>query len=111
MSVAGLPPNIRELQNVIERAVITSTDGRLLFNLPIDAQVKRPSVTEPSTVTEKTEILTDADIRHHERENLLAALKRTKWRISGEGGAAEMLGLKPNTLTSRMKKMEIERPV
>jgi len=40
-----------------------------------------------------------------------AALKRTKWKLSGEGGAAELPGIKPTTLASRMKKMGIERPV
>lgn len=56
-------------------------------------------------------ILTDAELRHQVRENILAALKRTKWKISGEGGAAELLGVKPTTLASRMKKMRIDRPV
>ena len=49
--------------------------------------------------------------RDGERENILAALKQTKWKISGDGGAAELLGIKPTTLASRMKKMNIERPV
>ena len=50
-------------------------------------------------------------MRGRERENILAALKQTKWKLSGEGGAAELLGIKPTTLASRMKKMSIERPV
>ncbi len=50
-------------------------------------------------------------MRRRERENIIAALKRTKWKISGEDGAADLLGIKPTTLTSRMKKMGIERPV
>ncbi len=44
-------------------------------------------------------------------ENILAALKRTTWKIAGEDGAAELLGIKPTTLASRMRKMGIERPV
>ena len=51
------------------------------------------------------------EMRRRERANILAALKRTKWKISGEDGAAELLGIKPTTLSSRMKKMGIERPV
>ncbi|MCH8218321.1 MAG: sigma 54-interacting transcriptional regulator, partial [Planctomycetes bacterium] len=105
------PGNIRELQNVIERAIITCSAGRLHFDLPTDVMVTRPGATDTPKTTPDIDILTDDDMRRHERENLLAALQRTKWRISGEGGAAEMLGLKPNTLTSRIKKMGIERPI
>lgn len=50
-------------------------------------------------------------MRYQERENIKAALKSTKWKISGVGGTAEMLGIKPTTLLSRMKKMSIERPI
>jgi transcriptional regulator with GAF, ATPase, and Fis domain len=50
-------------------------------------------------------------MRRRERDNIITALRQTKWKISGEGGAAELLGIKPTTLTSRMKKMGIERPV
>ena len=105
------PGNIRELQNVIERAIITCSAGRLHFDLPTDVMVTRPGATDTPKTTPDIDILTDDDMRRHERENLLAALQRAKWRISGEGGAAEMLGLKPNTLTSRIKKMGIERPI
>ena len=45
-----------------------------------------------------------------ERENILAVLKRTDWRIYGPGGAAELLGVKPTTLVSRIKKMGLEKP-
>ena len=105
------PGNIRELQNVMERAVITSHAGRLLFDLPTDVDDKKTSESESQKTSDEIEILTDKEVRNRERENILAALKRTKWRISGEGGAAELLGIKPTTLSSRIKKMEIERPV
>ncbi len=105
------PGNIRELQNVIERAVITSTDGRLHFDLPTN----RPSQKQDDVLTQATtvegEILSDEEMRRRERDNILAALKRTKWKISGEAGAAQLLGIKPTTLASRMKTMGIERPV
>lgn len=104
------PGNIRELQNVIERAVITSTATKLRFDLPTDAP-KKPSATKKSNATGDAEIIADDEMRRRERENMLAALKRTKWKLSGEGGAAELLGIKPTTLASRMKKMGIERPV
>ena len=106
------PGNIRELQNVIERAVITSVSGRLKFDLPTTERTKRPDPTDAAAAAEEpAAIVTDDEMRHRERENVLAALKRTKWKISGEDGAAELLGIKPTTLASRMKKMRIERPV
>ena len=105
------PGNVRELQNVLERAVITANAGRLRFDLPTDAQPKKPSPADTPPSTQETAILTDDAMRRRERENLLAALRQTKWKISGEGGAAELLGIKPTTLASRMKKMDIHRPV
>jgi len=104
------PGNIRELQNVIERAVITSTAGKLSFDLPTDGKVKRPSINDSPQATEQEEIIPDDEMRRRDRENVLAALKRAKWKVSGEQGAAELLGIKPTTLSSRIKKMGIERP-
>ena len=105
------PGNIRELQNVIERAVITAHAGRLRFDLPTDAQPKKPSPADTPQSREEATTITDDEMRRRERANILAALKQTKWKISGEDGAAELLGIKPTTLASRMKKMGIERPV
>jgi len=105
------PGNIRELQNVIERAVITSSGGRLRFDLPEDSQRTKSGSTDAPELSEDAAIITDDEMRRRERENILAALRQTKWKISGDDGAAELLGIKPTTLTSRMKKMRIERPV
>ena len=105
------PGNIRELQNVIERAIITATGGRIGFDLPADNRSKMADTTKKKVAGQVVSIRTDAEMQYRERENLLAALRQTKWKISGEGGAAELLGLKPTTLASRMKKMEIDRPV
>ena len=105
------PGNIRELQNVIERSVITANAGRLGFDLPTDADPKRPSPADAQQSTADSSIITDDEMRRRERENILAALKQRKWKISGEDGAAELLGIKPTTLASRIKKMDIERPV
>ena len=113
------PGNIRELQNVIERAVITSTVGKLSFDLPTDEKPNRSGLTDSAKSAPKSapksaddvEIVPDDEMRRRERENILAALKRTKWKISGQDSAAELLGIKPTTLSSRMKKMGIERPV
>lgn len=110
------PGNIRELQNLIERAVITSTRGRLQFDLPSASTAN--AVSDPvseNDASEKLEggesaILTEDDINRRDRENIRAALKRANWRISGDGGAAQLLGIKPTTLKSRMKRFGIERP-
>ena len=102
------PGNVRELQNIIERAVISSRCGSVKFDLPVPqingASIKTP-VKKPGEVP--GEILTEEDIRLREKANIQAALKRTDWKIYGQDGAAELLGLKPTTLLSRIKKMGI----
>lgn len=99
------PGNVRELQHVIERAVITSTKGRLNIELP--SQNKSARVAEPDA---ESVVQTDAQIRQIEADNIRAALKATNGKVSGTGGAAELLGLKPTTLTSRIKALGITLP-
>ncbi len=89
------PGNIRELRNVIERAVILSEGSTLRVAL---GPVTSPHAGAPTT-------LADA-----ERTQILAALHQTGWRIRGADGAATLLGLKPTTLESRIKKLGLERP-
>ena len=104
------PGNVRELQNVIERAVITSPDGRRLNldrALPDDASAP-PTAPAPAEGTAR--VLTDAELRDLERDNLVRALEAAGWKISGADGAAQMIGLNPNTLSSRIKSLGIERP-
>lgn len=96
------PGNIRELSNVIERALITAGSGRLNFDLP-------EADTKDRAERQKESLLTDSEVRRRERDNLLAVLEHTGWKIAGGGGAAEYLGLHPATLTSRMKTMGIAR--
>lgn len=108
------PGNIRELQNVIERAVITVNSGHLRFALPTD---EKPDASEGRALSEKPHqagpggIITYDEMQRIERESILAALKQTEWKVSGHGGAAELLGIKPTTLASRMKKMDVKRPI
>ena len=110
------PGNIRELQNVIERAVITSRSGPLRFVSPISTASRsraNPGVLPRSGMSDAAadrELLSYTELRELERENLLGALRRTSWKISGSGGAAELLGVKATTLTSRIKAMGIRRP-
>ncbi len=54
--------------------------------------------------------MSDAEMRRRERDNILAALGQSDWRVYGDGGAAELLGIRPTTLASRMRKMGLEKP-
>jgi DNA-binding NtrC family response regulator len=88
------PGNIRELRNVIERAMILCRGGTLQIELPEQPQSASP---QPSTL--------DGIQRRHIEE----VLQQTGWRIRGQGGAAEILGVKPTTLEARMSKLRIVR--
>jgi transcriptional regulator with GAF, ATPase, and Fis domain len=59
---------------------------------------------------EEPPILSDIQLRQRERDNVLAALNKTAWKIHGPGGTAELLGLKPTTLISRLKKLGLKKP-
>lgn len=103
------PGNIRELQNVMERAVITSVHG----NLNLDRALPDPPLDADRAVERglvDRRVRTAKEIVQLEIENLLRAMETTGWRIAGKGGAAQLLGLKPSTLTSRMKALGIQRP-
>ncbi len=105
------PGNIRELRNVIERAVILACGGPLHFDLPVTDSAPGPTVPKPAREDgPDREILTEAEMQRRERENLLAALDKTGWKIKGPDGVAELLGVKPTTLLQRMKKWGLKRP-
>ncbi|MGO8674842.1 MAG: sigma 54-interacting transcriptional regulator [Limisphaerales bacterium] len=105
------PGNVRELRNVIERAVILARGGPLHFNLPVTDSASPPTSSTPhARVNGGSDVLTEAEIRRRERENLVAVLEMVGWKIKGANGAAEFLGVKPSTLLSRMKKMNLKRP-
>jgi formate hydrogenlyase transcriptional activator len=89
------PGNVRELRNMVERAMIVS-EGHLL-------KIEFPGGVPPATNGPER-------LEEVERKHILSVLERTHWRISGRGGAAEILGLRPTTLHSRMKKLGISRP-
>lgn len=91
----GWPGNIRELRNVVERAMITSAGTRLTITPPA-----------PSGATARR----SAKLADVEREHLLNVLEATGWRIRGTAGAADRLGIKPTTLETRMAKLGLKRP-
>jgi transcriptional regulator with GAF, ATPase, and Fis domain len=107
----GWPGNIRELQNVIERAVIISRGGVLDFDLPVTDSPPAPSrFTRREADGPEPAFFTEPELQRRERENLLVVLQKSDWKIKGAEGAAELLGVKPTTLLTRMKKMGLKRP-
>ena len=89
------PGNARELRNIVERAMITTSGGTLLLRPPLPASDK---------------ISTSGSLEDVERNHILDVLVKTGWRVTGKGGAAETLGMKRTTLQSKMKKLGIKRP-
>jgi transcriptional regulator with GAF, ATPase, and Fis domain len=94
------PGNIRELQNLVERAVILSSGNVLQVPLQDLKHRSASAITSSSQTLEETE-----------RAHILAVLEKTKWKLSGPNGAAARLGLNRSTLQFRMKKLGIERPM
>jgi len=113
------PGNIRELQNVIERAVVLSkgpvlkVEGSALFDFSrpeataiIAARIPTPS---PAAGPASSSV---PSLEEVERQHIVAVLKQANWRIEGDRGAAKLLNLQPSTLRSRMQKLGIvRRPV
>lgn len=101
------PGNVRELENAIERAAILAKNNQLRFDLPDAGRDGRPEA--PGRGTDQNPIMTEDDRKTRDRRNILAALQTSGGRVFGEGGAAELLGLRPTTLLSRMKAHGIQR--
>jgi transcriptional regulator with GAF, ATPase, and Fis domain len=95
------PGNVRELENVIERAVILCSGDTLMVDETFGVPEVLPSGDKRSL---------KHDLEAVERSNILLALKKADWKVKGEGNAASLLGLKPSTLRSRMRKLEIAKP-
>ena len=100
------PGNVRELQNLLERAVILSRDGKLFLDpawLPTRSR-------DDGSVTQGvpgSEVVPDSEWRRRERRNLETALKHSGGQIYGPNAAAELLGVKPTTLQSRLRALGI----
>jgi PAS domain S-box-containing protein len=108
------PGNVRELQNAIERAAILARNGRVRIDLPAADESQPPDPApeaRPAPGPAPAPIETEEGRRARERANLLAALDAAGGKVSGPGGAAELLGLRPTTLASRMKALGVRRPV
>jgi transcriptional regulator with GAF, ATPase, and Fis domain len=94
----GWPGNIRELENVLERAVILETDSIL----EIESGILSATGAVPQNEMR-------ASLETVERDHISSVLQETNWVIEGPKGAAKILGLHPNTLRNRLKKLGIER--
>ena len=103
------PGNIRELQNVIERAIIVSKDNRLQFSLPGGGAETEATSYKSADRDSETVPFTETERLARDRANILAALKLARDKISGADGAAELLGIKPTTLASRIQALDIKR--
>jgi transcriptional regulator with GAF, ATPase, and Fis domain len=106
------PGNVRELQNVIERATIASQGRALQFVLPDSDGPGNSQKAPPSDLESNDEwiVVPESEMRRWERKNIIAALKKSNWKIYGPEGAARLIGVKPTTLSSRIKKMKIRKP-
>jgi PAS domain S-box-containing protein len=102
------PGNIRELENVIERQVILARGEHVLFpDLELPAAANGIS-HRPGRNGETCDIYTETELKENEKTNILAALHRTRGKVFGKDGAAELLDIKPTTLSSRIKKYDID---
>lgn len=107
LAVHDWPGNIRELQNAVERAVILAHGGPLRFELPTtNVGSSAPVNAAPA---DSSLILTREQWKRREPESISRALKQSGGKVFGPGGAAELLGMKPTTLTSRIKALGLNR--
>ena len=115
------PGNIRELQNVIERAVILSPGHTLILAEKLRAPAGVPTGTQREETKGSTvpkaipaakgeDVQQDGSLEDVERRHIESVLARTNWMIEGERGAAKLLNINPSTLRSRMQKLQIKRP-
>jgi transcriptional regulator with GAF, ATPase, and Fis domain len=103
------PGNIRELQNIIERAAILAESGVL----DISATLPRTSNSEKKSlrdIEDDEHILTKEELVEFEKRNIIKALKATNWKVSGKSGAAALLHMIPSTLSSRIGALGIKMP-
>lgn len=102
------PGNVRELKNVIERAVILSPGKvlRLDLSMPgLKAEADDEKLHEPGD-----DVITEKEMREFQKRNIVKALEQANWKVSGPGGAAELLDVKSTTLNDRIRTYKIRKP-
>ena len=102
------PGNIRELQNIIERSIITMNKNTIVFDVPTTLS-KNQKLPQKEMDSGNKNILTNQQLVYLEKQNILSALEAANWKVSGNNSAAELLGLNSTTLASKMKKFGIQR--
>jgi transcriptional regulator with GAF, ATPase, and Fis domain len=100
---------VRELKNVIERAVILSRGNVLRLEASLPEAASNSADTTSDTLA-AAEFLTEQEMRAFQKKNTIAVLKQADWRVSGPGGAADLLGIKPTTLADRIRTFGISKP-
>lgn len=100
------PGNIRELQNIMERAAITADEGTATIDLP---QLTNDEYRKTENTHNSVNIFSDKVMQDQVKKNMIAALEKCNWKLFGEDGAAALLGIKPTTLTSRIKRMNLKK--
>ncbi len=105
----SFPGNVRELQNIIERAVIMAQSHRLNFTMPqiIDRLIDIDEPQAEASGERRDRVRSYVELKDEERRNLIVALRETNYRIYGTGGAAALLEIKPTTLISKIAAMKI----
>jgi transcriptional regulator with GAF, ATPase, and Fis domain len=105
------PGNVRELQNLIERALVLASHEGSGLRLQLGKSSLLPAPTVSEGVSQNgAEVLSEQHFQALERQNIENALSRCAFRIAGERGAAQLLGLSPSTLSYRMKQLGVARP-
>jgi PAS domain S-box-containing protein len=104
------PGNVRELKNVIERAVILSPGSVLRLDLSMPGFQAPADALEAGPRKDDDEVLTEKEMRDYQKANITRALRQANWKVSGSGGAAELLGVRPTTLADRIRTMKIRKP-
>jgi PAS domain S-box-containing protein len=104
------PGNVRELKNVIERAVILSQGHVLRLDLSLPDKGAKAGGSAAGGEPVRDAVLTEREMKALQKKNLVAALKQANWRVSGKGGAADLLGIRPTTLSDRIRAFGLKRP-
>jgi transcriptional regulator with GAF, ATPase, and Fis domain len=112
------PGNVRELQNIIERAMVLEPTGRSALTRELtrpqiarpNGEASSPPLPSDGAGTAGEAVIAERELRTLEKRNLENALTRCGWQIAGPRGAAMLLGLSPSTLSYRLKRLGIERP-
>jgi len=113
------PGNVRELRNIVEQAAIYAHSGPLQLRLPETSEAGAINLSPresrqaamPDGAKRTATVLSEEEMLDQQRQNISAALKQCNWKVYGSDGAAALLGIRPTTLATRMKKMNLRRPV